>query len=58
MIAEITHAAATCAVAACATEDKEWSAAATTIGVATAFPAVDPVPKPGIGFSLNSFKST
>lgn len=56
MIADTTHAAATWAVAAGAIEAKVGSAAATTAGVATAFPAVDPVAKPTIGFSLNNFK--
>lgn len=55
-IADITHAAATCAVAIAAIATIDGSAAATTAGVATAFPAVDPVAKPIIGSSLNILK--
>lgn len=55
-IADTTHAAATCAVAIVAIAANVGSAAATAAGVATAFPAVDPVASPIIGSSLNNFK--
>ena len=56
-IADTTHAAATCAVATVAITANDGSAAAITAGVATAFPAVDPVASQIKGSSLNNFRS-